>query len=170
MDAGIAASAVGTGVSMMAASQQAAAQQKALQYQAAVAQQQQQAAKQQADAERAAGDAQAQTALMKAGQEAATIRAVAGASGVDPNTGTPVALQSDTEKLGTLEALTIRWNAERRAYADEVTGTSAGAQSQLDLAAARNVGSAGTVNMFSSLLSGASSVSSKWAQYQKDYG
>lgn len=190
------ASAAGTAVAMQAASQQADAQKQAanaqaqqLRYQAQVANNNQIVANQNAAAQdqaaqatRDAANVQAQTRLMQAGQQTATIRAAAGASGVDPNSGSSVALQSDAEKLGTLDALTIRSNAERTAYADEVgaistraQGSNYAAEATLDnmgadnaIRAGNNAIAAGNISATSSLLSGASSVSSKWAMYQQN--
>lgn len=178
--AAIAATALAAGVSAYGASQQADAQAKAAQYQAAVAQNNQvianqnaAAAQQQATAATQAGEQAAQTRQLQAAAQVSKIRAGAGAEGIDPNTGSAVALQSDAEKLGTLDALTIRNNAARTAYGynvqavgDIATGNNFSSQSTLDQMTAANANSAGFINASSSLIGGASSVSDKWQKYQ----
>ncbi len=168
--AGIAASAIGTGVSMYGAAQSASAQSAAANYQAQVAANNALIAKQQAAATTQAGDISAQNTLMAAGQRTSAIRAAAAASGVDANTGTPVSLQSDSAKLGMLDALTVRNNAARQAYSQQVTATGDTAQSQLYSAELQQAMTAGQIGAFGSLLSGASNVASKWQLYQIQAG
>lgn len=168
--AGIAASAIGTGVSMYGAMQSASAQSAAANYQAQVAANNALIAKQQAQATTQAGDVTASNTLLAAGQRTSAIRAAAAASGVDADMGTPVSLQSDFAKLGMLDALTVRNNAARQAYTQQAAAVGDTAQSQLYSAEATQAQTAGMVGAFGSLLSGASNVSSRWAQYQWQSG
>ena len=59
---------------------------------------------------------------------------------------------------------TIRNNAARVAYGYSVEAASQGNQATLYKAASSNASKAGKLNMMASLISGASSVSSKWLQ------
>jgi hypothetical protein len=168
--ASIAATAIGTGVSMYAASQQAAAQQAALNYQAQVARNNATIDAQNAAQARNAGETQAENQLLAAGQRTSMIRAAAAANGLDANTGTPASLQSDQEKLGMLDALTDRNNADQQAYSYETGAMSNTAQAGLYGSEAANAGASGMISGFNSLISGASSVSNKWLQYQEYTG
>lgn len=167
---GIAASAASAGIGAIGAQQSAAATSSAMNYQAQVARNNALIAQQQAQAETAAGDITAQNRLVQAGQQTAAVRAAAGASGLDPNEGSPVRLQSDTEKLGMLDALTIRNNAARRAYGYQAAATGETAQAGLYGAAAQNAQNAGIINSFGSVLAGVSNVSAKWSQYADRFG
>jgi hypothetical protein len=86
-------------------------------------------------------------------------RAVAGASNVDSNTGSPLKIQSDTAKLGELDALTIRNNAARQAWNYESQQGQFGAEAGM-------FERAGNLEAMSSMIGGASSVAGKWSQYQ----
>ena len=71
---------------------------------------------------------------------------LAGASGLEVNTGSPALLLEDTAMLAELEALTIRNNAQREAWGYEQRSTQFGFESSLALAAGRNaaIGSVGS--------------------------
>jgi hypothetical protein len=97
-------------------------------------------------------------------------KATQGASGIDVNTGSAADVRAGTEELGMLDALTIRSDAAKRAYAKEVEATSDTAQSQLLETESQQDAEAGVLGAAGSLLSGASSVSGKWAAYQTLYG
>src|SRR5215469_15587994 len=98
--ASLAASALGAGVSAYGAQQSASAQQSALNYQAQVARNNATIAEQNAQAATQAGDVAAENKLIETGQRTASIRAAAGASGLDANTGSPLSLQETNQKLG----------------------------------------------------------------------
>lgn len=85
-------------------------------------------------------------------------RAAAGASNIDPNTGSPAKIQSDSAQLGELDALTIRNNAARQSWNFQNQSNAFAAESS-------QAETAGNLNAFSSLIGSASSVSSKWASY-----
>jgi hypothetical protein len=61
-------------------------------------------------------------------------RAAAAANGLDPNTGTPMDLQTQTASLGAEDAMTLRLNAMRQAWGLEV-----GATNSLNFGAASKV-------------------------------
>jgi hypothetical protein len=170
MAASVAMSAIGTGMSIYGQQQQAAAQSAAANYQAQVARNNAIIARQNADAATQAGETQAEQALMKSGMTVGAARAAAAANGLDPNSGSPLSLQSDTAKTGELNALTIRNNAAWQAYGDQVNATSQTAQAGLDQAQAGWDTQAGNTSSMSSLLSGGSQVSGKWAQWQWQTG
>lgn len=102
----------------------------------------------------------------KVGQE----KAAQGASGIDVNTGSAAMVRAGTEELGMMDALTIRSNAAKKAWTDQVEATSDTAQSQLDTMAGEQAETAGTIGGISSLLSGASSVGGNYAKWQSLYG
>ncbi len=159
----IAATAIGTGVSVAGQMSAASAQSKAANYQAQVAQNQQQIASEQAKQASAAGQQQAYNQGMKTRALVGSIEAAQGASNIDVNTGSAVDTRSSAAELGQLDALTIRSNAARQAYGFETQATSYGAQSGLEKQQAAGAASAGGLAATGSLLSGASSVA---RQYQ----
>jgi hypothetical protein len=97
-------------------------------------------------------------------------KAQQGAAGVDVNTGSAVDLRAGTTELGMLDSLTIRSNAAKKAWSDEVEATSDTAQSQLDTMAGQQAETAGEIGAAGSLLSGASTVGGNYAAWQTKYG
>ena len=89
--------------------------------------------------------------------------------GIDLGSDVVVETLSDTAMLGELEALTIRSNAAREAYGYRVQGMNYEASAGNNALAAKNAKSAGKTAMFSTLLSGASTVAGDYATY-KDKG
>ncbi len=168
--ASMATAAVGAGISAYGAYQQGQAQAAAANYQAQVARNNAIIAKQNADAATAAGENQAEQSLMKTGMTVGAARAAAAANGLDPNSGSPLSLQTDTAKTGAVNALTIRNNAAWQAYGDQVQGMSQTAQAGLDQAQSGWDAQAGGMGAATSLLSGASAVSGKWADWQLKAG
>jgi hypothetical protein len=159
----IAATAIGTGVTIAGQQAAASAQSKAASYQAQVAQNQQQIASEQAKQASAAGQQQAYNQGMKTRAIVGSEMAAQGASNVDVNTGSNVDVRSSAAALGQLDALTIRSNAARQAYGFETQATSYGAQAGLEKQQASGAATAGNLAATGSLLSGASSVA---RQYQ----
>lgn len=162
----VAMTAVSAGVSAYGAYRQGQAQSAADAYQAQVARNNQIVAGQYAqqatqDGENKVAAKQEQTAQMIGAQ-----RAAMAANGVDLDSGSPLRVQQDTAKLGEVDAMTIRNNAAREAYGYQLQGLSYGQQAQLDESASENAETAGSLNAFSSILGGASSVASQWTKYQ----
>lgn len=93
-----------------------------------------------------------------------------GAGGIDVNTGSAVGVRAGTEEMGLLDALTVRSNSAKEAYAQQVKATSDTAQSQLDTMTAKQSEQAGEIGAAGSLLSSASTVGSKFAAYQLQFG
>ena len=133
-------------------------------YQAGVAKINQQIAKQNADWDRKAGEVEAQEAGMKTRAEVGQTKAVQGASGLDVNSGTNVAVRQSETEIGQQNEAIIRSNAAKRAYGFEVEAVQHEAQSNIDVMGAQQAKTAGQIGAVSSILGGASSVSSKWLQ------
>ncbi|MFM0614531.1 hypothetical protein PQR37_10800 [Paraburkholderia nemoris] len=164
----LAMAAAGAVASAEGAQQQANATASADRYQAQVAKNNQTiatqyAAQATADGENQVAAKQQQTAQMIGGE-----RAAMAANGIDLDSGSALRIQSDTAKLGQLDALTIKNNAARAAYGYQLQGLSYGQQASLDESSAANAVSAGNLNAFSSIVGGASSVGGKWVEYQKN--
>lgn len=132
------------------------------QYQANVARNNQQIANMNASAATQRGEVLAEQKQVQTSQQEGMARAVAGASGIDANTGTPVKLQSDIAKLGSYDAMTIRNSAAREAYGYKVQGLSYGAQAGLDEMQQQSAATGGDLGAMASLVGGASNISNKW--------
>lgn len=133
-------------------------------YQAGVAQMNKTIADQNAAYALASGEVQAQQEGMKTRAEIGQTKATQGASGVDVNRGSSVDVRASEAEIGAENQALTRSNAARVAYGYQVEGAQATAQSNIDLMAASRSKTAGTIGAFTSLLGGASSVSSKWMQ------
>lgn len=165
--ASLAMGAVSTAMSAYGAQQQANAQAQAAQYQAQVALNNQKIAGQYAQQAIADGENKVAAKQEQTSQMIGAQRAAMAANGVQLDSGSPLRLQEDTAKLGNVDALTIRNNAAREAYGYQLQGVSYGQQAQLDEATASNAVTAGNLNMFSSIVGGASSIGSKWIDFKK---
>lgn len=166
--AGLALSAIGTGVAMYGQMQQADAASAAAKYQAQVAANNATIAKQNADATIEAGKVAEQQQRMKTAALIGSQRAAMAANGVRLDSGSALDIQSDTATMGELDALTVRNNAARQAWAYEAQATNFNAQSQLSNAQAGWAQSAGLVSGAGTLLGGASSFADKWATAKRD--
>lgn len=153
---------IGGVVSAIGAIQQGKAQADAARYQAQVARNNEIIANQQAARERQEGVIEAQTTDLKSAQLIGKQKAILGASGVDINTGSPLAVQESQAGLARLDALTIQANHERKAWGFDIEAANKKAQSQLYYMQAKNAEDAATLGAFSSILGGAGSVASKW--------
>ena len=89
------------------------------------------------------------------------------ANGLDVGSGTNVNIQQSAKDLGHLDTLTILNNAAKNSAGFRTQGMNFKAESLLDESAAKNAETAGDFNVATSLLGGASSVSSKWLGYQQ---
>ena len=163
--ASIATSAVGAGVSAFGSMQSAQAQSAAAKYQAQVAFLNQQVQQQNAAYERQKGDVDAQAQDMKNKARLGAIDAAEGASGFDLSSGSSVDTRDSAARLGRLDTLTVRSNAERRAQDFDVAAIGQGAQGNLDLMKAKSAMSAGRIGVATSILGGVSSVADKWSSF-----
>jgi len=160
-------STAGAGVQMYGQYEQSQAQAQAANYQAQVARNNQIVAQQNAQLALEQGQVQEQAQRQKTGQQIGGIVAQEAASGVNPNSGSPLRVRSSAAETGELDALTIRSNSELQARNYLVNASSYGAQAGLLQAQAGWDASAGWLNMGTSLLGGAGSVSDKWIKYQQ---
>lgn len=101
------------------------------------------------------GQQESEISGLRTGEITGAQRAAAAASGIDPNTGSPIRLQGDTAALGAQDQLTIQNNAALRAWGFQTQATDFLAESQLD----QNRASSALVG---SLIGGAGSVAEKW--------
>lgn len=112
-------------------------------------------------------------AVNKGLQTRATVgseKANQGASGIDVNTGSAVDVRAGTAEMGMLDALTIRSDAAKKAYAQEVHATSDTAQSQLDTMQSQQALKAGDIAAEGTMLSGASTVMGNAARFGTQFG
>lgn len=162
----LAATVAGGVMQYQAAQQQAQAQADAARYQAEVANANRKVNEQNAAYERQKGDVDAMNQDLKnAGQQGKVLAGLA-ANGFDVNTGTNLGIQESTEKLGRLDTLTTRNNAERKAYAYDVAAKNDESTAGLYEMQAANAEKAGSLNAFTSLIGTASSFGDKWMSYK----
>jgi hypothetical protein len=88
-----------------------------------------------------------------------------GASGIDVNTGSAPKVRAAESELGMMDALTIRSNAAKKAYADTVAATGDTAESQLLTSESQQASAAAPVSALGTFLSGASSAGGSYAKY-----
>lgn len=117
-----------------------------------------------------AGEVAAVNVGMKTRSVVGQEKAAQGAAGIEVNNGSAADVRSGTAALGMLDALTVRSNAAKQAYAKEVEATSDTAQGQLLQTESQQDLVAGDVSAAGDLLSGASSVGKAWAGYQTKFG
>jgi len=165
--ASIGASVIGTGVQMLGAEKQASAQAQYANYMAQVARNNQTIAEQNSQIALQQGQVAEQAQRQKTAQLIGAELAQEAASGVNPVSGSALNVRSSDAQIGELNALTARYNAALKARDYETQASSFGAQTELYSAQAGWDQSAGFLNMGSSLLGGASSVSDKWLKYRQ---
>jgi hypothetical protein len=160
----------GTAISAFGQYQSGQANSAAAAYQAQVAANNANIARQNASMESAAGETAVTTKGLQTRAAIGKEKAYAGTSGVDVNTGSTASVRGATEEMGMLDALTLRSNAAKKAWASEVTATSDTAQSQLDTMQSEQAKTAGDIGAAGSLLSGASTVGSNYIKFQNQFG
>ena len=140
-------------------------------YQAGIAQLNERIALQNRDYALAAGETEAGMYGMKARQQGGAIKAGQAASGLDVNSGSAVDVQRSQKQVADMDMAQIRNNAARAAYGYAVESKNQKAQGAMYTAASRNSTEAaalakqsGAIDAKASLVSGASSVASKWLQ------
>lgn len=164
---GIAASVASAAVGAIGAMSQAQASSAAANYQAQVARVNQQIQTQNATYERQKGDVEAQQQDMKNKAMFGAQDAAMGASGFDLSSPSFLDTRESSRKLGRLDTLTTRNNAERRAHQFDVAAMNQGAQAELYTAQGKSSNLAGYIGAASSLIGGASSVATKWNAYKQ---
>ena len=153
---------IAVGASVAGTLQSANAQSNALQYQAQVARNNATIANEYATRSLQAGDVQAENAMEETSQRQGAIRAAAGASGFDVNSGSSLRVQEGTAMVGAQNVATIRNNARMAAYGYEVQGIGYQGQGALDTAAASNTMTAGELKA-GTIIADNAAYSSKWS-------
>ena len=156
--AGAGVSAVGTANSLNAQSANAS-------YQAQVAANNAKIALENEGMDVASGEVAAGNQGLKTRAMVGTTKAQQGASGVDVNSGSSVEVRQGESEIGMLDALTIRSNASKKAYADQVAATGNTAEAGLLTSESTQAANAAPVAATGSLLSGASSVAGNYGNY-----
>ena len=149
------------------AAQMGAAQQGMYEYQAGLADINAKIALQNADYARDLGEAQAAKYGMAASQRAGQIVATQASSGLNVNSGSNAQVQAGNRLVTGIDLNTIRANAAKTAYDYDVSATAQQDQAQLYHMAGANAKAAASINVESSILGTAGSVSSKWLQGQQ---
>lgn len=159
---------LGTAFSAYGAMQQGKAAAAQAEYQAAVGRNNAILATRAADDARLRGEEAARRRAVETRQLSGRQRAVLAANGVLVDQGSALDLTSDTAEIGKLDELTIRSNAEREALGYEAQGMNFNASAQLNDMRADNARSSAMGSAFGTVLTGATSVASKWYQYRKE--
>ena len=134
-------------------------------YQAQVAANNANIARENAGMETQAGETTSANRELKGRMQIGATKAGQAASGVDVNTGSFVGARAGEAKTAMLDALTIRSNAAKNAWALENQASNYQAQSGLDTAQSQQEASAAPIAATGSLLSGASSVGGNYYRY-----
>lgn len=165
--ASLGATIFGTVFSAVGASQQASAQASQMNYQAAVARNNEIISNRLADDAIKRGQVEEENHRRKVNQIKGDQRVGFAARNIDLGSDTVIETLQDTAMLGELDALTIRNNSEREAYGFRTQGMNyAASATNLNLGAS-NASSAGRMNAFTTLLSGASTVGKTYAEYDR---
>ena len=152
-------------MSAIGAGNTARAQQATLGYEAAVAQNNQTIANYQASLAVTNGQVQEQAQQLKTAAMTGDQRAAMAANGVDLGTGSATEVLATTEFMGKRDALTIRDNAARQAWAYQNQAQGYGAEAAADNASKDSINP--DMATFGALIGGASKVASSWYSYNK---
>ena len=139
---------------------QGVASSQAANYNAQVARNNQIVANQQAQTALQVGQTQEEAKRIQTGEMMGGIVASQAASGVNPNEGSALSVRSSAAETGELDALTVRYNTNLAARNLQYQGAIYGSQASL-------YSSQAGWDIGNSILGGASSVSSKWLQYNR---
>lgn len=160
----------GAGVSAYGAYESGQATAASDSYQAQVAENNATLAKQQGKLDIQSGEIAAVDQGLKTKATIGSQKAQQGASGIDVNSGSAADVRAGTAQMGMVDVSTIRSNAAKKAYADEVTANSDTAQGQLDTMGASSASTAGEIGAAGTLLTGASTVGANYAKLQNVVG
>lgn len=161
---GLGANAGGSILSAFGALQSGEAQAGAYQYKAGLALMNQRINKQNASWATEAGGINAMESGLKSEQQIAGTKVHQAAGGFDVNSGSNEDVRGSQGEAALFDQKMIRYDASKTAYGYEAKAASDEAESTMDMAAADNARKGGKINAISSILGGASSVSSKWMQ------
>jgi hypothetical protein len=147
----------------------AAGQKAALTYQSNVADSNAQIAEEQAKFALMNGEREEQASRLKMAALLGDQKAVAAANGVDVATGSPVELMASTRFIGENDALTIRDNAARQAWAYRENARGYRNEAAMDRSTSKSMSP--WMSAFGSLLTNAGTVNSRWNRYnESQYG
>ncbi|MDX9690533.1 MAG: hypothetical protein RBT70_08775 [Alphaproteobacteria bacterium] len=163
--AAIGATVLSTGMTMYGQYQQGRAQQSQMNYQAAVDRNNKIISDRAAEDAIKRGQAEEEKHRRQVQQVKAQQRVGFAARGIDLGSDNVLDTLSDTAMFGELDALTIRNNAAREAYGYQVQGMNYEASAANKVLAGKNARSAANTGMFTTLLSGASTVAESWQNY-----
>ena len=149
------------------ADKKADAEQKMYAYKAQVAKNNAIIAERNADAARESGAVKGQISDLRTKSLIANQLVAQAASGLDVNSGTNVNVRESTHDVGRLDTLTIIANAGKEAVGYLAQASGFEAEAQLDTMAGNNARTAGDINIASSLLGGATSVSDKYLGFKQ---
>lgn len=166
----LAAGLIGGAVSAFGSYESGQAQSQAAAYQSQVAANNATIAQQNARVDIQAGETAATNKGLETRAKVGAQRAGQGAAGVDPNSGSASQVQAGTKQIGMLDALTLRSNAAKQAYGQQVAATSDTAQSQLDTAESSQAAEAGDIGATGTLLSSVSTAGGNYARWQSQFG
>lgn len=113
----------------------------------------------------AAGQTEESMSKLRTGVLMGAQKAAQGANGVDVRVGSAPEVRQSTANVGAIDAAMIHYNAARAAFGQAAQAANYDAQAQLDRRAGTGALIQGLGKAGSSILSGASSLSAKYAQY-----
>ena len=148
---------IGTGIS----------NKKASDYQAQVEQQNATIAQNNANQELAIGKEQERRQRLKTAQIAGEQKTAIAANNLIVNSGTALDTQADTAYMGEMDALMIRYDAQRRADAYKQQSLNLQSQSQMTSLAGKNALTSSYLGAGASLLGGVAKANTKWNYYTR---
>jgi hypothetical protein len=168
--ASLAMGAVSTGMSAIGSANTAQAQAAQMQYQAQVARNNQAVAQWNAQRALEQGEVDADNQNLKTAQLKGSQRAALAAEGGDVDYGSPLDIVADTARAGYTDAATIRSNAALQAYGYQLQAAGDAGTASADSASAVNGLANLPFGVGSSLLSGASSLGTKYVDWSRPGG
>lgn len=163
--AAVATMGAGAMMSAVGAQKNAQAQKATLGYEAAVARNNQTIANYQADITLQNGAIAEQTQQLKAAALKGDQRAAMAANGIDLSEGSATEVLATTDYMGHRDALTIRDNAARQAWATREQAKGYGSEAAADVATSDAINP--NLALTSSLISGAGQVAGSWYSYNR---
>lgn len=130
-------------------------------YQAKVAQDNAKIAEENAKNERQSGLEEARRQRIKTIQTIGAQQTAMAANGIDIASGSALDTVSDTAQTGELDALMLQYNSERQAFNYEMQSNNFTNQANLDMFAAKNAKTTGTLNAVGSVVNSVSDVGMK---------
>jgi hypothetical protein len=136
-------------------------------YQAAIATNNAATTRANAAAEMAAGGYAESALKMGTGRLRAEQRAAYAANGIDVSLGSPIDIDNSTATLGAMDAAMVHYNAARSAFGLESQAREFEEESSMFRRAATNAKKVGMSKAKQTILSGATSLSSRWSQFKQ---